>query len=398
MALREASFKGAKFHVEETGGRFGRRTVLHQYPFRDVPYGEDLGRAARRFDITAFFIDAAEYQAFVDACESEGAGTLIHPFYGKAFVQLEDTADVRFPRAEGGRYSVQVSFVEAGENTEPDAQEDAGGLLDSAVDDALDLVGQEFAVQWLKEVAGFLDVAEIRLNQVYQFIEGFLDADDLSKSQLSRLTTGSLVAKPLELFARIKSLIRMAIFKAKPFSIRNETGYTIAAYPAFQTASRPQTNLLTTLRGGAVRADWAVNTIEADLQALPPSLADMVRQTAVLEQVRQLAFAEYDGKADLIKDRARALAALEAEITIAPSAVFRVLETARTHAVAAVEARIPTLREMKVLETKTTMPALVLAWQVNGSIEAYADIVSRNKVRHPGFVPPGRVEVMRDGQ
>lgn len=398
MALREASFKGAKFHVEETGGRFGRRTVLHQYPFRDLPYGEDLGRAARRFDITAFFIDTAEYQAFVDACESEGAGTLIHPFYGKAFVQLDDTADVRFPRAEGGRYSVQVSFVEAGENTEPDAQEDAGGLLDSAVEDALNLVGQEFASQWLKEVAGWLDIAEIRLNQVYQFIEGFLDVADLAKSQLSRLTIGSLVAKPLELFARIKSLIRMAIFKAKPFSVRNETGYTIAACPAFQTASRPQTNLLTTLRGGAVRADWVVNTIGADLQALPPSLADMVRQTAVLEQVRQLAFAEYDGKADLIKDRARALAALEAEITIASSAVFRALETARTHAVAAVEARIPTLREMKVLETKTTMPALVLAWQVNASIEAYADIVARNKVRHPGFVPPGKVEVMRDGQ
>ncbi|OSI20405.1 DNA circularization protein [Neisseria dumasiana] len=398
MALREASFKGAKFHVEETGGRFGRRTVLHQYPFRDVPYGEDLGRAARRFDITAFFIDTAEYQAFVEACESEGAGTLIHPFYGKAFVQLDDAADVRFPRAEGGRYSVQVSFVEAGENNEPDAQEDAGGLLDFAIDDALNLIGQEFSVQWLKEVAGWLDVAEIRLNQVYQFIEGFLDAADLAKSQLSRLTIGSLVAKPLELFARIRSLIRMAIFKAKPFSVRNETGYTIAAHPAFQTASRPQTNLLTTLLGGTVRADWAVNTIGADLQALPPSLADMVRQTAVLEQVRQLAFAEYDGKANLIKDRARALAALEAEITIASSAVFRVLETARTHAVAAVEARIPTLREMKVLETKTTMPALVLAWQVNGSIEAYADIVARNKVRHPGFVPPGRVEVMRDGQ
>ena len=46
MALREASFKGAPFHVEETGGQFGRRTVLHEYPFRDLPYGEDLGRSA----------------------------------------------------------------------------------------------------------------------------------------------------------------------------------------------------------------------------------------------------------------------------------------------------------------------------------------------------------------
>ena len=176
MALREASFKGAAFHVEETSGQFGRRTVLHEYPFRDLPYGEDLGRAARRFDMTAFFINVDEYQAFIDACESEGAGTLIHPFFGKAYVQLENSADVRYPRAEGGRYSVQLTFVEAGENTEPDATEDAGGLLDAAVDDALEIVGADFADKWLADVTDWLDIAEGRLNQVYDYLEGFLSA------------------------------------------------------------------------------------------------------------------------------------------------------------------------------------------------------------------------------
>ena len=39
-----------------------------------------------------------------------------------------------------------------------------------------------------------------------------------------------------------------------------------------------------------------------------------------------------------------------------------------------------------------------LAWQVNGSIAAYDDIVARNKVRHPCFVPAGKVEVMLDGE
>ena len=92
MALREASFKGAPFHVEETGGQFGRRTVLHEYPFSDLPYDEDLGRSARRFDVQAFFLDRAAYEAFIAVCESAGAGTLIHPFAGKHFVQLEPAA------------------------------------------------------------------------------------------------------------------------------------------------------------------------------------------------------------------------------------------------------------------------------------------------------------------
>ncbi len=397
MALREASFKGAKFHVEETGGQFGRRTVLHEYPFRDLPYGEDLGRAARRFDMTAFFIDAGEYQAFIDACESAGAGTLIHPFFGKAFVQLENSADVRYPRAEGGRYSVQLTFVEAGENTEPDAAEDAGGLLDAAADDALGVVGADFSGKWLADVTDWLDTAESRLNQACDYIETFLSEAELAKSQLARLTEGSLLSRPLALVARIQGLIRSAAGTARPFAIRNDAGYTIAAQKAFQTAYRKNT-LLGTLRGEVRAAGWVVNAVGVDLQQMPPSLADLVRRTAVLEQVRLLAFEYYDSRADLAAARRRALAALDNEIYAAAPDVFRALETVRTQAVAAVESRIPTLREMRVLETKTTMPALVLAWQVNGSIEAYADIVARNKVRHPCFVPAGKVEVMRDGE
>lgn len=232
MALREASFKGAKFHVEETGAQFGRRTVLHEYPFRDLPYGEDLGRAARRFDVSAFFLNADEYQAFIDVCESEGAGTLIHPFFGKAYVQLENSADVRYPRAEGGRYSVQLTFVEAGENTEPDATEDAGGLLDAAIDDALEVVGLDFAGKWLDDVTDWLDIADGRLNQAYDYLEGFLLAAELAKSKLSRLTLGSFLSRPLDLFYRISGLIRSAAATVRPFSIRNTTGYTIASQQA----------------------------------------------------------------------------------------------------------------------------------------------------------------------
>ena len=146
------------------------------------------------------------------------------------------------------------------------------------------------------------------------------------------------------------------------------------------------------------QAAWTVNAVGTDLQQMPPSLAEMVRQTAVLEQVRLLAFEDYDSRTDLAAARSRALTALDKEIFAASPTVYRALEAVRTQAVAAVEARIPTLREMRVLETKTTMPALVLAWTVNGSIEAADDIVARNKVRHPCFVPPGKVEVMRDGQ
>ena len=43
--LLDASFRGAAFRVESHSAEAaGRRAAVHQYPGRDTPYAEDLGR------------------------------------------------------------------------------------------------------------------------------------------------------------------------------------------------------------------------------------------------------------------------------------------------------------------------------------------------------------------
>ena len=55
MAQRlTASFRGVPFFVESSDISAGRRTVTHQYPQRDEPFTEDLGRAAREYELSAF--------------------------------------------------------------------------------------------------------------------------------------------------------------------------------------------------------------------------------------------------------------------------------------------------------------------------------------------------------
>jgi prophage DNA circulation protein len=54
--LRTASFKGALFHVEQQGRSSGRRIVEHEYPRRDMPYAEDMGRHALRYQMTGYVI------------------------------------------------------------------------------------------------------------------------------------------------------------------------------------------------------------------------------------------------------------------------------------------------------------------------------------------------------
>ena len=46
--LQKASFRGVPFEVTSASLTAGRRTVVHEYPQRDKPYVEDLGRASRK--------------------------------------------------------------------------------------------------------------------------------------------------------------------------------------------------------------------------------------------------------------------------------------------------------------------------------------------------------------
>jgi len=54
--LMPASFKGARFHCEVNGIESGRRIVQHEFPKKDLPYAEDMGRAAAMFTVRGYCI------------------------------------------------------------------------------------------------------------------------------------------------------------------------------------------------------------------------------------------------------------------------------------------------------------------------------------------------------
>ena len=58
--LREASFRDVPFFVESVSTEVGRRNVLYEYPFRDDPYIEDLGKAAGVYNVTGYVIQNAD--------------------------------------------------------------------------------------------------------------------------------------------------------------------------------------------------------------------------------------------------------------------------------------------------------------------------------------------------
>ena len=115
--LRPASFRGVPFVVDVAAGEGGRRIVTHEFPLRDQPYTEDLGRAAQRHRIRAFVI-GDDYQdkrdALLAACQDKNtAGTLVHPFLGErqcrsGLLRWSESKD------RGGYAAFDIDFVEDG--------------------------------------------------------------------------------------------------------------------------------------------------------------------------------------------------------------------------------------------------------------------------------------------
>ena len=119
--LKPASFRGVPFVVQEGSSHFGRRNQVHEYPYRDTPWVEDLGRQARELEVKGFLVGddvISQRQAMIDAAERKGDGELVHPTLGKKKVALIDFM-TREVWDRGRVFELTFRFIEQGQRQYP---------------------------------------------------------------------------------------------------------------------------------------------------------------------------------------------------------------------------------------------------------------------------------------
>jgi prophage DNA circulation protein len=141
----------APFHVDANSRTSGRRVVLHEFPKRDTPYAEDMGRSARRFPVTGYVI-GPDYQIWrellVLALEAEGPGLLILPTLLQRDTILVQPREytVRETRQAGGMAEFEMQFVEAGQagfSSNIGSQQQANAAADSTESQTVTASGDE---------------------------------------------------------------------------------------------------------------------------------------------------------------------------------------------------------------------------------------------------------------
>lgn len=145
--LHKASWRGVSFVVEENVTQVGRRNVEHLYPYRDIPWMEDIGRKARIFEVEGFLVGddvIAQRDKMVAACERPGPGTLVHPTFGTLTVSLAESVRFRESKSHGRKISINFTFEESGQKLFPSQGISTGALVTSTATAANNSIAAAF--------------------------------------------------------------------------------------------------------------------------------------------------------------------------------------------------------------------------------------------------------------
>lgn len=388
--LRAGSYKGVAFFVESHEASYDRRTVVNEYPFRATPYTEDMGRSAKKWDVAAYVLGAdymTQRDALLNAVEAGGAGILIHPYLGTLNVVCSGCR-FRESQSEGGIVSFQLSFVEAGESLYPSGLEipsalalsDASALISTIQTDFINTIQVEGVAEWVREsysdglaqFAGVLnDIKAVGgingqgttalINQAAEWVADVTELVDPALSLIADVT--DTAGKIISTF---EGLIDLAPSSA-------ESANNLESFADFSAAVSPS------------------NTAQAAIaNNNAASLEGFIRILAVANESKAAVAVEYDSYEAAISARADILARIDAQANVTGNDdVYEGLRALRASVAQAIPDEENSLPRISALKLKQSAPSLVVSYDLYGTVDNETDILNRNSVRHPGFMPGG---------
>ncbi len=393
---QRASFRGVEFAVRRSDAQVGRRTALHEYPQRDDPWPEDMGRAARRFTVDGVLV-GADYDQVRDrlivALETKGPGLLVHPFYGRRTVSLAGPVRIsESPTDQGGMATFSLDFVEASGGAQPEARADTAGALGAAAAAVKAQAKADFAKRFA--AAGKPDFVRASAAQgireamaaVQNARRGLLaDASILSdfNAELRNVTgqAATLMNTPALLAGRVQDAVA---------GVRG-----VAALPSGALAALRQ------LFGFRLSGAAGGTPSRVQDSANRAALTALVSVTALAEAVDVVAGLDFDSYDEAVSLRDDLGDHLDLLAMTADESAYLPAVALRAALVRDVSARGANLARVAHVTPHATLPALVLAHTLFGDAARDGELIARNprSVRHPGFVPGGvSIEYLRDAQ
>lgn len=427
--VQKGSFRGAKFETFDAEVLFGRRNVLHEYPLKDTPFAEDLGRKAREYTFNAYVIGEnynAARNALMRAIENEDTpGTLTHPTLGSISVIPKDCR-VRFDNRNGGLEYFTLNFIEAGEQSFPSSGRATGflsGLFsNSAISSLITFFGSSFVTKNLPDylhnsaltnlIGNPLNVSSGNNGSFTSLVRNTLSNGNFGSANDDYTTLNEALTKfessatndldnPDTLAEKISEIITQLsdVFLNQPVQSNSKDLYLFTVRP-----NHPELSALDAQKQlqtyGDMFPELPTSTDSRIQQNInQQQLINLIRHCSLCEMIRITSTFEFASRQDAIEIRDFVDSYIVPRLLVladdGDDDPYLALNKARAAMIKDVNTRAATLKNKKYITTNDTVPCIVFAYDQYEDATQDTDVIRRNRIRNPVFIPPmSEVEVI----
>lgn len=388
MALRsEASFRGVKFFIESADDKFGRMTVKHQFPNREKPFVEDMGKKLDSFQIDGYVVGddhLDQKDNLKNTSLIPGMGTLIHPFYGTIQVFCDDF-QVRQIANEKRFTRIQFSFTEAGEPVVLDVAQKTQNIVSAKTSVSIDSIKNEFKPKWAYTKLAYA-ATQSALATLKQASESIVNAKKAFKTETQFIDDFGRIVGSLESIALDAEGLAEDVLNLITFGILDTDDNTNGVPDLRETLKNLQ-NL------------YSFSPSIQSASTTSDSLVNLVQQGAMVTSAVLLSNIEYTSAEEAYTFRDSVLDFLDTvQAGDIGDDLFASIADLRASIVEDIEARAATLSKLSSYTPSESMPVLVIANELYGGIDKEQDIIDRNLIIHPGFARGGQsIDVLLNG-
>lgn len=406
--LLPASFRGVGFWIDQAKTPVGRKGQLHEYPQRDLPFFEDLGQQAKTHDLTAFIIgpDCLEQRDKLLKALEQGRGELVHPWLGRLQVKVGE-CDMTHTRQDGGLVTFALKFYPdqplpfptATVSTQKVLLAKADGLLGSAV------ARFEQAMTLIK--AARIGITNLRnsLTGVYEVIKEQLKPLIEQYRQITELVK-AVKELPKEVAAEFNGLLG-DIQELKAFAKEGYRGVIADVSQQLEAIRKADAPKITTGKDTNAAAQAMANLVQdtlivkvaqwvASMPVATRALQLPSTPTVAQQAHQQVTRPEVPATDDLQALQKDLVEALQGAKNKADPDHYQAISDVQDALVAHLKAVASSGVRLVSKSFQESLPALVIAYKQFGDATRVTEVVQRNGVTNPLYLPQSDVKVSRE--
>ena len=386
LSYRDASYKKVKFFVEGSRRVGGKAIVNHEFPERNKSYAEDMGKIGVGFPVTAYVLGddyMSQRDDLIKAIESKGSGILVHPYYGRLNV-VAGNCEVIEESRKGRKAVLSIQFFEANEYQYPSELIDAVAELFAAATSLFDSIKSAMAtVEFIAGLPGeAVDAARAAVGaaaDAFEFVTSPIAMIAEKAAELSysirqlKADTDDLLNAPDQLADRLLENFQLVV----------------------EAVEGPEDRVKLLEGLTTFGDDWeelALNTPTRErMKENDDAIKEFMQIAAISTIAEQLTNIDFKSLTDAKQARDSAVEyineKLEDDELILSDDVFTALSDLSANLVAAIPDPSITMPDIVEVIPVETVPSLVFTYDLFQDLTKEQDIIDRNNIEHPGFIP-----------